>query len=70
MALNDTTKSKNKCFVILTDSLFCLMAPKSSFKIPIILQQKIHTTLSRGIIVYFLWIFSHVRIEGNEMADE
>ena len=60
-------------FLIITDSLSCLMALKSpNEKNPIILKlkQKIHIALSKNINISLLWIPSHVGIEGNEMADE
>ena len=73
MALKDIEKSENKRFIIITDSLSCLMALKSSKeKNPIILKlkQKIHTILAKGIEISFLWVPSHVGIAGNEIADE
>ena len=73
IAINNISKSENKNFLIITDSLSCLMALKSpNEKNPIILKlkQKIHIALSKNINISLLWIPSHVGIEGNEMADE
>ena len=49
------------------------MALKSSKeKNPIILKlkQKIHTILTKGIAISFIWVPSHVGIAGNELADD
>ena len=73
MALNNIQKFKNKCFLIITDYLSCLMALKSpETKNPIVLKlkQKMHTILSENIKLSFLWVPSYVGIEGNDMADE
>ena len=73
MALDAINKTNNINCLILSDSLSCLMALKSSdTKNPIILKLKlrIHRILSRGINISLIWIPSHVGIEGNEMADE
>ena len=73
MALDAINKINNINCLILTDSLSCLMALKSSdTKNPIILKLKLkmHRILSRGVNISLVWIPSHVGIEGNEMADE
>ena len=69
MALDAINKINNVNCLILTDSLSCLMALKSSdTKNPIILKLKLrmHRILSRGINISLVWIPSHVGIEGNE----
>ena len=51
IAINNISKSENKNFLIITDSLSCLMALKSpNEKNPIILKlkQKIHIALSKN----------------------
>ena len=73
MALGAINKTNNINCLILSDSLSCLMALKSSdTKNPIILKLKLrmHRIISRGINISLIWIPSHVGIEGNEMADE
>ena len=73
IAINDLNKSKNNQFVIITDSLSCLIAldsPKEKNPIILKLKQQIHNILSKNINISFLWIPSHVGITGNELADE
>ena len=73
LALKMINKSSEKSFLILTDSLSCVKAIQSyDTPNPQILKLKlnIHSILQRGVNVTFLWIPSHVGIDGNDMADE
>ena len=73
MALTMIKKSSKQSFLILSDSLSCLKAIQSfETQNPQILKLKlkIHSLSQKGIFVTFLWIPSHVGIDGNDMADE
>ena len=73
MALTAIQSSQDQKFAILSDSLSCLSALKNYNTIdPRINTLKTLThllTLEKKSIV-FVWIPSHVGIDGNEMADE
>ena len=73
LALNMINKSSEQSFLILTDSLSCVKAIQS-YETPnpqiLNLKLKIHSILQRGVNITFLWIPSHVGIDGNDMADE
>merc|ERR1712032_1666947 len=59
IALNSIKKSKNKCFLIITDSLSCLMAlksPETKNPIALKLKLKMHKFLSKNIKISFLWV--------------
>ena len=73
MALDTIKKSNKSSFVILSDSLSCLVALKAYETLdPKILKLKIkiHSLIQKGKTIVFTWIPSHVGIEGNDMADE
>ena len=73
MALSAIGKSKRQKFVILSDSLSCLLALKAHEALdPRILKLKLkHNSLSlKGKSIVFTWIPSHVGIVGNDLADE
>ena len=73
IALNSIKKSENKCFLIITDSLSCLMAlksPETKNPIALKLKLKMHKFLSKNIKISFLLVPSHIGIDGNDLADE
>ena len=73
MALTAIQSSEDSHFVILSDSLSCLMALQNHDTLdPRIIKLKnlVHSLTLTGKHVVFAWIPSHVGLDGNEMADE
>lgn len=73
MALDSVEKSSAQKFLILSDSLSCLKS-LSRFENPDprvrLLSEKIHTLSSDRKEIAFLWIPSHIGIQGNEKVDK
>ena len=72
LALDLIDKSNKKSFIILSDSLSCLKALNScdlSDSRILNLKQKIHLLSEKNKKIPFVWVPSHIGIEGNEQAD-
>ena len=73
MALTAIHPSEDTNFVIFSDSLSCLTALKNYDTLdPRIIKLKTlaHSLTLAGKTIIFVWIPSHVGLDGNDMADE
>ncbi|XP_050499098.1 uncharacterized protein LOC126891791 [Diabrotica virgifera virgifera] len=64
--------SSNTKYIILTDSLSSVQSIQyvyPSNPLVIKIKQEVHTAQLNGKIIIFLWIPSHIGIQGNEEAD-
>ena len=70
LALKLAYQSKERSFLILSDSLSALQAIATrSFEHPLLLEfHELHTSLNDNYIC-FAWVPSHVGIRGNELVD-
>ena len=72
MACDFASKAKNKKVGFLSDSLSCLKALKrhdNHDKRILKISEKVNKLFLKGRTVSFLWVPSHVGIQGNEKAD-
>ena len=72
MAISWAERSGHGRFLVMSDSLSCLLALDRFYNTDpriAVLSDGVHQLLSKGKLISFLWVPSHVGIPGNEEAD-